>query len=71
MGKRKDVDKICKKAEKKYPKDTVIDIYIMGSNDEHVIYHVSKGLEHYTQKKMKKADKKAGKKTAKKAVSDM
>ena len=41
-AKRKDVDKICKKAEKKYPKGMVLDIYIQGSNDEHVIYCVSK-----------------------------
>ncbi|MCI8524093.1 MAG: hypothetical protein HFI62_12940 [Lachnospiraceae bacterium] len=66
-AKRKDVDKICKKAEKKYPKGMVLDIYIQGSNDEHVIYCVSKGVEHYVQKKLEKAGKKAPKK--KNAVS--
>lgn len=67
-AKRKDVDKICKKAEKKYPKGMVLDIYIVGSNDEHVIYCVSKGVEHYAQKKMEKAAKRVGKKAAKKTA---
>ena len=43
-AKRKDVDKICKKAEKKYPKGMVLDIYIQGSYDVSVLYCVSKGV---------------------------
>lgn len=60
--KEKDVDDYIKKAEKKYPKGTVIDILLLDKGDDsHIIYAVEEGKKVHKkkQKKMKKADKQA------------